>query len=70
MTEIAIHPKRVVHGPRMKALGKSGRELYHKQRPRRAARRARYRQWQIHVLATWFDQFGRSGRVGCGGCIS
>jgi hypothetical protein len=29
------------------------------------ARRARYRQWQIHVLATWFDQFGRSGRVGC-----
>ena len=38
MTEIAIHPKRVAHVPRRKALGKSGREPYHKQRPRRAAR--------------------------------
>ena len=30
----------------------------------------RYRQWMIHKLATWQDQYGRSGCVGCGRCIS
>lgn len=30
----------------------------------------RYRQWLTHKLATWHDQFGRSGCVGCGRCIA
>lgn len=29
----------------------------------------RYRQWLTHKLATWQDQFGSSGCVGCGRCI-
>ncbi len=32
--------------------------------------RARYRQWMTHKLATWIDQFGGSGCVGCGRCIT
>ena len=32
--------------------------------------RSRYRQWLTHKLATWHDQFGRSGCVGCGRCIA
>jgi ferredoxin len=31
---------------------------------------ARYRQWMTHKLATWIDQFGTSGCVGCGRCIT
>ena len=30
----------------------------------------RYRQWLTHKFATWFDQFGSSGCVGCGRCIT
>lgn len=30
----------------------------------------RYRQWVTHKLATWWDQFGSSGCVGCGRCIT
>ncbi|HUZ71989.1 MAG TPA: 4Fe-4S dicluster domain-containing protein [Stellaceae bacterium] len=36
----------------------------------RPTARARYRQWMTHKLATWFDQFGTSGCVGCGRCIT
>jgi formate hydrogenlyase subunit 6/NADH:ubiquinone oxidoreductase subunit I len=36
----------------------------------RASTRSRYRQWMTHKLATWFDQFGTSGCVGCGRCIT
>jgi len=36
----------------------------------RSTARARYRQWMIHKLATWIDQFGVSGCVGCGRCIT
>jgi sulfhydrogenase subunit beta (sulfur reductase) len=32
--------------------------------------RDRYRQWLVHKLASWIDQFGTSGCVGCGRCIS
>jgi len=32
--------------------------------------RSRYRQWLTHKLATWHEQFGRSGCVGCGRCIA
>jgi ferredoxin len=31
---------------------------------------ARYRQWMTHKLASWVDQFGTSGCVGCGRCIA
>jgi ferredoxin len=31
---------------------------------------SRYRQWLTHKLATWIDQFGTSGCVGCGRCIT
>ncbi|HET7471821.1 MAG TPA: 4Fe-4S dicluster domain-containing protein [Candidatus Limnocylindrales bacterium] len=30
----------------------------------------RYRQWMTHKFATWWDQFGMSGCVGCGRCIA
>jgi len=36
----------------------------------RASTRSRYRQWMTHKLATWIDQFGTSGCVGCGRCIT
>lgn len=36
----------------------------------RASTRSRYRQWLTHKLASWIDQFGVSGCVGCGRCIS
>ncbi|MCA9269512.1 MAG: 4Fe-4S dicluster domain-containing protein, partial [Planctomycetales bacterium] len=31
---------------------------------------SRYRQWLTHKLAGWIDQFGVSGCVGCGRCIT
>ena len=31
---------------------------------------SRYRQWMTHKLSTWHDQFGVSGCVGCGRCIT
>jgi ferredoxin len=31
---------------------------------------SRYRQWMTHKLATWVDQFGETGCVGCGRCIT
>jgi len=30
----------------------------------------RYRQWLTHKFASWVQQYGRSGCVGCGRCIS
>ncbi len=36
----------------------------------RPTRTARYRQWLLHKLATWVDQFGTLGCVGCGRCIT
>ncbi len=38
--------------------------------PLRASPAARYRQWITHKLSTWWDQFGMSGCVGCGRCIT
>ncbi|MCP5153037.1 MAG: 4Fe-4S dicluster domain-containing protein [Ectothiorhodospiraceae bacterium] len=32
--------------------------------------RQRYRQWLVHKLGTWHDQYGRSGCTGCGRCIT
>jgi len=32
--------------------------------------RDRYRQWLVHKLAGWIDQFETSGCVGCGRCIT
>jgi sulfhydrogenase subunit beta (sulfur reductase) len=36
----------------------------------RTSGKARYRQWMTHKLASWIDQFGSSGCVGCGRCIT
>jgi sulfhydrogenase subunit beta (sulfur reductase) len=36
----------------------------------RTSLRSRYRQWMTHKLASWLDQFGSSGCVGCGRCIT
>ena len=36
----------------------------------RPSGRARYRQWLTHKFGTWHDQFGTSGCVGCGRCIT
>ncbi len=38
--------------------------------PVRPSPRSRYRQWLTHKLASWIDQFGMSGCVGCGRCIT
>jgi ferredoxin len=38
--------------------------------PVRVSGRSRYRQWMTHKLGTWIDQFGTSGCVGCGRCIT
>lgn len=38
--------------------------------PVRSTIRGRYRQWLRHKLGTWHDQFGVSGCVGCGRCIT
>jgi sulfhydrogenase subunit beta (sulfur reductase) len=36
----------------------------------RPSTQARYRQWLMHKLSTWHAQFGTSGCVGCGRCIT
>ncbi len=36
----------------------------------RSRPRDRYRQWLTHKFATWLDQFGTFGCVGCGRCIT
>ncbi len=30
----------------------------------------RYRQWLTHKLGSWHEQYGRSGCVGCGRCVT
>jgi sulfhydrogenase subunit beta (sulfur reductase) len=36
----------------------------------RTETKSRYRQWMTHKLASWIDQFGTSGCVGCGRCVT
>lgn len=36
----------------------------------RADTAQRYRQWLTHKFSTWYEQYGRSGCVGCGRCIA
>ena len=36
----------------------------------RSSPRSRYRQWLTHKFASWIDQFGTSGCVGCGRCVT
>jgi sulfhydrogenase subunit beta (sulfur reductase) len=36
----------------------------------RNSNKSRYRQWMTHKLASWIDQFGTSGCVGCGRCVT
>jgi sulfhydrogenase subunit beta (sulfur reductase) len=35
----------------------------------RTSPKSRYRQWLTHKLATWMDQFGCLGCIGCGRCL-
>jgi ferredoxin len=39
-------------------------------RPLRSSIDARYRKWLTHKLSGWVEQFGTSGCVGCGRCIT
>ncbi len=36
----------------------------------RTSAKSRYRQWLTHKLSSWVEQFGISGCVGCGRCIT
>lgn len=36
----------------------------------RSSTKSRYRQWLMHKLGNWIDQFGTMGCVGCGRCIT
>jgi len=36
----------------------------------RSSTRSRYRQWMTHKLSTWWDQFGTTGCIGCGRCVT
>jgi len=36
----------------------------------RSETKFRYRQWLTHKFSGWFDQYGRSGCVGCGRCTT
>lgn len=36
----------------------------------RTSASSRYRQWLTHKFGTWWDQFGLSGCIGCGRCIT
>ncbi len=36
----------------------------------RSSVKSQYRQWMTHKLAGWIDQYGTSGCVGCGRCIT
>ena len=36
----------------------------------RESTKSRYRQWMTHKLGSWIDQFGTSGCVGCGRCVT
>jgi formate hydrogenlyase subunit 6/NADH:ubiquinone oxidoreductase subunit I len=36
----------------------------------RSSIKSQYRQWLTHKLSTWFAQFGTSGCIGCGRCIT
>ncbi|MDP9234638.1 MAG: 4Fe-4S dicluster domain-containing protein [Actinomycetota bacterium] len=38
--------------------------------PVRTTGESRYRQWLTHKFASWIDQFGTSGCIGCGRCIT
>lgn len=38
--------------------------------PHRQTIRGRYRHWLRHKLGTWWEQFGTSGCIGCGRCIT
>lgn len=38
--------------------------------PVRPSAKSRYRQWLTHKISSWWDQYGVSGCVGCGRCIT
>ena len=77
----ALHPGGSALHPGGSALDPGGRERhwdscftlghsYIHGGPARVSAKSRYRQWMTHKLATWVDQFGTQGCVGCGRCIA
>jgi sulfhydrogenase subunit beta (sulfur reductase) len=59
----------LVRSRRLASCFESAYSLLHSG-PVRESVASRYRQWLTHKLATWVDQFGTSGCVGCGRCIT
>jgi ferredoxin len=57
------------HGRRWDSCFSAGHSWIHG-RPHRPEIAQRYRQWLTHKLDNWHDQYGRSGCVGCGRCIT
>ena len=79
LPDLLLHDRRGRHRPRRASTSsarsagtrasRSTTRYIHGGAVRRSAR-SRYRQWMTHKLATWIDQFGSSGCVGCGRCIT
>ena len=79
LSDLLLHDRRGRHRPRRRAGASATRAGTRASRsttptsteaPCASSARSRYRQWMTHKLATWFDQFGSSGCVGCGRCIT
>ena len=67
--ELALGGEQAVHARQWDSCFSQGHASLHGFNVRPDTR-TRYRQWLIHKLATWHDQYGRSGCVGCGRCIA
>ncbi len=65
----SLDPESTLHQRIWDSCFSAGHSMLHG-RPVRKGIRERYRQWLTHKLAGWHDQFGESGCVGCGRCIS
>ena len=67
--EAALDGSRSVHARQWDSCFTQGHSYIHGITIR-ADTRTRYRQWLTHKLGSWHDQYGRSGCVGCGRCIT
>ncbi len=67
--EASLDGERVEHVRQWDSCFTSGHSELHGI-PVRGSTAFRYRQWLTHKLGSWHEQYGRSGCVGCGRCIS
>ncbi len=67
--ETALDGRHSLHGRQWDSCFTQGHSYIHGMTVR-ADTRTRYRQWLTHKLGTWHEQYGRSGCVGCGRCIT